>query len=129
MPTEAEFFKALSVENRIRIIELLKRRGVCCVNAITRELGITQSAVSQHLRLLRQLNLLKSERKGYWIHYRINEEKLERCRLILDRVCRCGCLSRLTNQPMRKDKKELKRYKARLEKELRAVNRALAEFQ
>lgn len=129
MTKRADIFKVLAVENRIRIIELLKRKGALCVNAITRDLGITQSAVSQHLRILRQLNLLRNERKGYWIHYSLNEAKLEQCRSILNMVCSCGCLGARSKTDKRwvgaKNRKELQRYKARLEKELMAVELAL----
>ncbi len=56
---------------------------------------MTQSAVSQHLRVLRSAGLVENERKGYWIHYSLNREALERCRERLNRVCTCGCLGKV----------------------------------
>ena len=62
----AEIFKALSDPTRLRLIQLLSKcqtenaiAGVCeggplCVNALANKLGVSQSAVSQHLRVLRQ---------------------------------------------------------------------------
>lgn len=47
-----------------------------CVNAITKKLNVTQSAVSQHLRILRQTDLVISERMSNHIHYSLNHEKL-----------------------------------------------------
>ncbi|MBU4244337.1 MAG: ArsR family transcriptional regulator, partial [Proteobacteria bacterium] len=47
----ARVFKVLSVESRVRLIELLKQRSLC-VNALARSLAITPAAVSQHLRVL-----------------------------------------------------------------------------
>ena len=91
MKEAAELFKLLSVDKRIRIIECLKK-GDLNVNALTKSLGITQSAVSQHLRVLRAAGLVKDERKGYWIHYSLNREALEKCRERLNRICTCGCL-------------------------------------
>ena len=51
-----------------------------CVNALASLLGVTQSAVSQHLRILKSIGLVKGERRGYHIHYFINSDALERCR-------------------------------------------------
>jgi len=90
MKEAAELFKLLSVDKRIEIIEFLKK-GDMNVNALTEKLGITQSAVSQHLRLLKAAGLVTDERKGYWVHYSLNREALEKCRRRLNRLCTCGC--------------------------------------
>ena len=71
----ARIAKALSVDTRVRIVELLK--GNClCVNALAARLTVTQSAVSQHLRILREAGLVTPEKRGYWVHYRLNEQTL-----------------------------------------------------
>jgi DNA-binding transcriptional ArsR family regulator len=44
------------------------------VNALSRKLNITQPAVSQHLRILKQANLVIPEKKGYFVHYAVNTE-------------------------------------------------------
>ena len=93
MKEVAGLFKILSVDKRIEIIELLKK-GTMSVNAMAKELGISQSAVSQHLRILKGAELVKDERKGYWIFYSLNQETLEKCRQKLNRVCTCGCLDK-----------------------------------
>ena len=67
MKDAAEFFKLLSVDKRIEIIELLKEDNMN-VNSIAKSLGISQSAISQHLRVLKAAGLVKDERRGYWIH-------------------------------------------------------------
>lgn len=90
MKEAAELFKILSVDKRIEIIELLKKEPMS-VNAIAETLGVTQSAISQHLRILKSAGLVKDERQGYWIYYSLNREVLERCRQRLNRVCTCGC--------------------------------------
>jgi DNA-binding transcriptional ArsR family regulator len=90
MKEAAELFKILSVDKRIEIIELLKKEPMS-VNAIAEVLGVTQSAVSQHLRVLKSAWLVKDERQGYWIFYSLNREVLESCRQRLNRVCTCGC--------------------------------------
>jgi DNA-binding transcriptional ArsR family regulator len=88
---QAEMFKILGVENRIRIIGLLKKKGPLGVNELSETLEITPSAVSQHLKILRHAGFVRNERKGYWIPYKVNEEALEHCRELLSKVCSCGC--------------------------------------
>ena len=91
MKKSADLFKLLSVDKRIEIIENLKKDAMS-VNALADSLGITQSAVSQHLRVLKASGLVKDERRGYWIYYSINRDALEKCRQRLNRICTCGCL-------------------------------------
>jgi len=98
MKQTAELFKILSVDKRIEIIELLKKEPMS-VNAIAEALGVTQSAVSQHLRVLKSADLVKDERHGYWIYYSLNKEALEKCRQRLNRICTCGCQGNPANKP------------------------------
>ena len=93
MKEAAELFKILSVDKRIEIVELLKKEAMS-VNALAEILEITQSAVSQHLRVLKGAGLVDDERQGYWIYYSLNEDVLEKCRQRLNRICTCGCLDR-----------------------------------
>ena len=56
----AEIFKAFSDPTRLRLIKSLRgNNGALCVNALSGMLGVTQSAVSQHLRVLRQAGLVR----------------------------------------------------------------------
>ena len=71
----ARIFKALSVETRVRIVQFLKKRALC-VGALSARLGITQGAVSRHLRVLRDADLVVPEKQGYYVHYRLNDETL-----------------------------------------------------
>ncbi len=91
MKEAAELFKILSADKRIEIIELLKENDMN-VNALADSLGVTQSAISQHLRILKAAGLVKDEREGYWIRYSLNRQALEKCRQRLNRICTCGCL-------------------------------------
>ena len=72
----AKVFKALSDTNRLKIFILLFKRTLC-VNALVNHLAISQSAVSQHLRILREAGLVNSEKRGYWMHYSANKKKAE----------------------------------------------------
>jgi ArsR family transcriptional regulator len=69
--------KALSSEPRLKILRLLKKHSLC-VNAITARLGLTQSAISQHLRVLKEAGLVKDEKHGYWVHYSADRKALRR---------------------------------------------------
>ena len=68
-------FRALSVETRVRIVQLLKERALC-VNALAARLKVTPAAVSQHLRVLRDADLVVPDKRGYYVHYRINGKTL-----------------------------------------------------
>lgn len=72
----ARIFKVLSVDTRVRMVDMLKRRTLC-VNALAHALDITPAAVSQHLRILRDADIVTAEKKGYYVHYRINDSTLE----------------------------------------------------
>ena len=71
----ARIFKVLSVATRVQMINLLKRRSLC-VNALARALDITSAAVSQHLRVLRDADIVTADKQGYFVHYKVNEETL-----------------------------------------------------
>ncbi|MCW8796342.1 MAG: metalloregulator ArsR/SmtB family transcription factor [Chlorobium sp.] len=73
----ARMFKVLSVETRVQMIELLRDRSLC-VNALAKSLGITPAAVSQHLRILRDAEMVIDDKRGYYVHYRLNERTFER---------------------------------------------------
>ena len=79
----ARILKVLAVETRIRILELLKDRPLC-VNALAVRLGVTQGAVSQHLRIMRQADLVIDDKRGYHVHYRLNEQTLADWRSRID---------------------------------------------
>lgn len=127
----SEIFKVLAVETRVRIIDLLKSRGPLGVKNIAELVGITPAAVSQHLKILRQSGLVRSERKGYWIPYSIDEEVLENCRQILNEVCTCGCqgTGKFKEKELRGASLEsLTKYKKELQNELRTVQERIKEI-
>ena len=78
---QARIFKVLSAGTRVHIIELLKERSLC-VNALARMLEISPAAVSQHLRVLRDVGIVTADKKGYFVHYRMNEKTLAEWRRI-----------------------------------------------
>lgn len=68
--------KVLGVDTRIKIIRMLSEKCFC-VGALSKRLGITPGAVSQHLRILRSVGLVISEKRGYFVHYCLNEAVLQ----------------------------------------------------
>lgn len=128
----SEMFKALAVETRVKIIELLKSKGPLGAKNIAELVGITPAAVSQHLRVLRQAGLVRSERRGYWIPYSIDEETMENCRQLLNEVCTCGCggTDRFREKELsRSSLASLKRYEKELRNELRIVRERIKEME
>jgi ArsR family transcriptional regulator, arsenate/arsenite/antimonite-responsive transcriptional repressor len=85
----AAIYKALSDPTRLRLFKILAERqsladgsddcgnGPLCVNALTHKAGITQSAVSQHLRVLKQAGLIQGERRGAFVHYSVDPAGIE----------------------------------------------------
>lgn len=71
----ALLYRALADETRRNIILLLLQHNLC-VSALAGRLNISESAVSQHLKILRQAGLLRGEKRGYFMHYDIDREKL-----------------------------------------------------
>jgi DNA-binding transcriptional ArsR family regulator len=127
----SEMFKVLAVETRVKIIDLLKTEGPLGAKKISELLGITPAAVSQHLRILRQVGLVRSERDGYWIPYSIDEDAMHNCREMLTEVCTCGCQGtgnfkekELANSSL----DSLKKYKNEIEAELKNVEHRIAEL-
>jgi ArsR family transcriptional regulator len=83
---QAAVFKALADPTRLQLVKHLCHQpepGALCVNALAGMLGVTQSAVSQHLRILKGIGLVRGERRGYSIHYCIDHQILERCHQII----------------------------------------------
>ncbi len=80
----ARMFKVLSVDTRVQIVRLLKNRALC-VNALANRLGVTQGAVSQHLRTLRDAGVVVPEKKGYYVHYRLDERTMAKWKAAAER--------------------------------------------
>lgn len=70
-------FKALGDESRLNIVTMLLERNYC-VGALAKNLGISEAAVSQHLKVLSDAGLLTKERSGYFMHYDVDRDELNR---------------------------------------------------
>ena len=71
----ADTFKALADPTRVRIISILNETELCvCDLAAT--LGMSQSAVSHQLRLMRQMRLVKNRKEGRMVYYALDDEHI-----------------------------------------------------
>ena len=72
----AAILKALGEPMRLTILrQLLERKH--CVRSLSRKLGITESAVSQHMKVLREAGLVYAEKYGRHTHYLPRQEALD----------------------------------------------------
>lgn len=88
----AVIFKAMSDENRIRIMKLL-RSGEKCACKLLEELNISQPTLSHHMKILCDAGLVTGRREGKWTHYSICREGADSAvgllRDLLMRECEC----------------------------------------
>jgi DNA-binding transcriptional ArsR family regulator len=89
----AEIAKALSHPARIQILKILNDLNSCMVGSIVDLLPLSQSTVSQHLKELKRVGLIKGEIEGPKICYCINPEVMENAKEELNKlfsqVCKC----------------------------------------
>ncbi len=68
--------KALGEPMRLRIFCLLLERKHC-VRSLSKKLGVTESAVSQHLKVMRSAGVVYGEKYGYHTHYLPAQEAVD----------------------------------------------------
>ncbi|MEV0267962.1 metalloregulator ArsR/SmtB family transcription factor [Hamadaea sp. NPDC050747] len=69
----ASWFRALADPSRVQLVELLARHGApMSVGQIVAAMGLAQSTVSQHLKILTEVRFVLVEAVGNARHYRIN---------------------------------------------------------
>jgi len=85
-----DFFKALGDLSRLRIMRILSSTedNQYCVADLAKKLGITQPAVSQHLKVLRHSGIVSSRKLGFRVYYRINKEIVNGLKADMDALCK-----------------------------------------
>lgn len=68
--------KALSDNTRYRLVNLLLKHDFC-VGALATHLNISESAVSQHLKVLRDAGIVRGDKRGYYTHYYVDRKMLQ----------------------------------------------------
>jgi ArsR family transcriptional regulator, arsenate/arsenite/antimonite-responsive transcriptional repressor len=81
----AKILKAIGDRNRFRIVKMLEKKPLC-VCEIKKVLGLAQSSVSKHLKILKGSGLVSDEQDGFWTNYRLNTKKGGRIAEILSLV-------------------------------------------
>lgn len=69
-----KIFKAMSDKNRLLVLAALCKCDQLCACQIIELLGVTGATASRHMEVLINSKLVKSEKKGRWVHYHLNEE-------------------------------------------------------
>lgn len=94
--------KALADENRIRILCLLSERENLCVCEIREIIGLSQPAISSHLKILENNGLITFSKDGKWVNYSMNPYQDIKVKKIIE-----GILSMI--KPDNEAKKDLAR--------------------
>jgi DNA-binding transcriptional ArsR family regulator len=76
--------RALNHKLRQQMIKLLEEHQRMTVTDLYVQLRLEQSVASQHLAILRRAGIVKAERDGKFIYYRINEERVRRINSFVD---------------------------------------------
>ncbi|AYV66746.1 ArsR family transcriptional regulator [Niallia circulans] len=68
----ADVLKLLGDKTRLSIVSLLSEQA-CCVCELVEIYNMSQPAISQHLRKMRDLGIVKEQKKGQWVFYSLNK--------------------------------------------------------
>lgn len=89
----ADIAKAMSHPARIKILKILTEMNVCMCGDIVDLLPLSQSTVSQHLKELKRVGLIKGDIDGPKVCYCVNNDLLQKAKQELDKlftqVCSC----------------------------------------
>lgn len=72
---EEKVLKAIGDVKRFQLMQLMSKQGYC-VSALARSCQLSESAVSQHLKVLREAGLVYGVKRGYYTHYCVDKEAL-----------------------------------------------------
>ena len=83
MNEKVKVFKAIGDETRLKILILLSSKNVCA-KGIAKHLEISEAAVSQHIKTLKEANLVIAYKDGYYVMYELNKDVLENAKKFMD---------------------------------------------
>ena len=90
---QSALFSVLADPTRLRLLKLLsqqKEPDALCVNALAFRLGVTQPAVSQHLKVLKDADLVQGEKRGYRVHYFVKQGALDKAQELMSQALEFG---------------------------------------
>ncbi|MHB0868573.1 MAG: ArsR/SmtB family transcription factor [Chloroflexota bacterium] len=79
----ASLFKALADETRLAILRQLREDGEVCACDFQACCDLAQPTVSHHLKVLREAGLINSEKRGLWVYYTLDPQKVGSLRALL----------------------------------------------
>jgi DNA-binding transcriptional ArsR family regulator len=84
----AEVFKAFGDEKRLKIVKIFASNNneTFCVSDVAKQLDISQPAVSQHIKILKNIGILEENRRGFRVFYKINSDVLAEYRKDIDEL-------------------------------------------
>jgi ArsR family transcriptional regulator len=95
----ARTFQALADAKRVEIVTLLTH-GERCVCELTDVVGAKQPLLSFHLKILREAGIVKNRRRGKWMYYSLNYQKIDELKELIGTMAigrehadACGCES------------------------------------
>ena len=79
-------FSALSDPVRLRVLSILAAapEGEVCVCEFVEPLGKSQPTISHHMRILSEAGLVQGDRRGKWVWYSLNADRLAELRTAID---------------------------------------------
>lgn len=72
---DEKVLKALGEPKRFQLLQLMAKRGYC-VQALATQSQLSEPAVSQHLKVLREAGLVYGVKRGYYTHYCLDKDAL-----------------------------------------------------
>ncbi len=72
----ARLFQALADETRLGILKQLAEQGEICACDFFACCRLAQPTISHHLKVLRLAGLVNAEKRGLWVYYTLNRDKL-----------------------------------------------------
>lgn len=81
----AEVFKSFCDVKRLAIIDLLQK-GEQCACVLQSQLGLTQSGLSYHMKILLQSGIVEARQEGKWTYYKISKDGCEKAINLLKKI-------------------------------------------
>lgn len=69
-----KFFKCLADDTRLKSLMLIAKVDEACVCDLMAALELDQPKISRHLAELRKCSIVKDERRGKWVYYKLHPE-------------------------------------------------------
>ena len=81
----ADIFKALSDSRRVQIIKLLQG-GEKCACELIEKMGMPQSTLSYHMKILCRSGIVKARESGKWTYYRVSQTGSKRAIEVIQKI-------------------------------------------